>query len=514
MKMVKSLLVSAAGLAAMSGAQAADLPVKAKPVEYVKVCSLYGAGFYYIPGTDICAKIGGYVRAEWTYGFGSTQTNTMWAGANGLMTRTDGDAAGLTIATNALTGGPADTVWRSRAYIAMDTRQQTAYGTLRTFLNLGVSGDNNVSLSMNRAFIQIAGFTAGYATSYFDHYSVAAIAYLVDNSSDTGDTGQAVFAYTAQLGNGVSASLSLEQPANKRRSIANIQTTAAGVFVSNFALGAAMNNSYGKLEVPDVVANVRVDQAWGSAQVMGAIHQVDMGYYTAAASGSTGGVASGYAQDKYGWAVGGGIKVNLPMIGPGDYVAAQVAYAQGATRYVANTNPNSPQAFNGGTQIGYGYTNDAVVTSPTTGVGTASLQLTTNWGVAAGWEHFWTPSLRTSLHGSYTATRFNGTANAAICGAQTVAGVAGSVTFGGAGASGITACNQNWNEWQLGLRTQWNVTKDFYMGVDVVYFKLETASAGAVVVFSAAGAQPGGLRTIADQDAVAVRYRWHRDIVP
>ena len=48
----------------MSGAQAADLPVKAKAVEYVKVCSLYGAGFYYIPGTDTCIKLGGYLRVE------------------------------------------------------------------------------------------------------------------------------------------------------------------------------------------------------------------------------------------------------------------------------------------------------------------------------------------------------------------------------------------------------------------------------------------------------------------
>ena len=47
MKMIKSLLLgSAAGLVAMSGAQAADLPLKAKAVEYVRVCSLYGAGFY------------------------------------------------------------------------------------------------------------------------------------------------------------------------------------------------------------------------------------------------------------------------------------------------------------------------------------------------------------------------------------------------------------------------------------------------------------------------------------
>ena len=67
MKMVKSLLLgSAAGLVAVAGAQAADLPVKAKPVEYVKVCSLYGAGYYYMPGTDICIKLGGYVRYQFT----------------------------------------------------------------------------------------------------------------------------------------------------------------------------------------------------------------------------------------------------------------------------------------------------------------------------------------------------------------------------------------------------------------------------------------------------------------
>ncbi len=71
MKMVKSLLLgSAAGLVAVAGAQAADLPVKAKPVEYVKICSLYGAGYYFIPGTDVCLKVGGFVRAEINFNAG------------------------------------------------------------------------------------------------------------------------------------------------------------------------------------------------------------------------------------------------------------------------------------------------------------------------------------------------------------------------------------------------------------------------------------------------------------
>src|SRR5919202_2680306 len=67
MKVVKSLLLgSAAGLCAVVGAQAADLPVKkAAPVEYVRICTAYGAGFFYIPGTDTCLRVGGRARFEY-----------------------------------------------------------------------------------------------------------------------------------------------------------------------------------------------------------------------------------------------------------------------------------------------------------------------------------------------------------------------------------------------------------------------------------------------------------------
>ena len=61
--MVKGLLLgSVTGLVAAAGAQAADMPGTASPVQYVKICSLHGDGFYYIPGTDTCVKLGGYLR--------------------------------------------------------------------------------------------------------------------------------------------------------------------------------------------------------------------------------------------------------------------------------------------------------------------------------------------------------------------------------------------------------------------------------------------------------------------
>src|SRR5262245_22291487 len=68
MRTVNSILLgSAAAIVAVIEAQAADLPVKAKPVQYVKICTLYGDGFYYIPGSDTCIKFSGYIRAD--YGF-------------------------------------------------------------------------------------------------------------------------------------------------------------------------------------------------------------------------------------------------------------------------------------------------------------------------------------------------------------------------------------------------------------------------------------------------------------
>src|ERR1700726_1766657 len=116
MKMVKSLILgSAAGLLAMSGAQAADLPVKAKAVEYVRICSLYGAGFWYIPGTDTCMKIGGYLRIDTTFN-GGTYNAPAWSGDLGQHNRYADYFQG-----------------RSRMALTVDTRTATEYGVVRTF---------------------------------------------------------------------------------------------------------------------------------------------------------------------------------------------------------------------------------------------------------------------------------------------------------------------------------------------------------------------------------------------
>src|SRR6202167_4280446 len=205
MKMVKSLLLgSAAALVAVTAGQAADLPVKAKPVEYVKICSLYGAGFYYMPGTDLCIKIGGFVRAE--ANSGTPNNSETWGPFN---------ADANSRATNSFG-------MKARGYITADVRNQTEYGTIRGYIavglnsnDAGLNGSPGVPATIfnsNRAFVQWAGMTAGISQSFFDFYSVPAVQYRGGYlpASDTGDGGWMVWAYTAQLGSGFSASISAE----------------------------------------------------------------------------------------------------------------------------------------------------------------------------------------------------------------------------------------------------------------------------------------------------------------
>ena len=57
----------------VSAAIAADLPIAEPADQYVRICDAFGAGFFYIPGTDTCLKLGGYVRAESHYVDGDTE---------------------------------------------------------------------------------------------------------------------------------------------------------------------------------------------------------------------------------------------------------------------------------------------------------------------------------------------------------------------------------------------------------------------------------------------------------
>ncbi|WP_042775779.1 porin [Sinorhizobium fredii] len=153
---IKSLLLgSAAALAAVSGAQAADAIVAAEPepMEYVRVCDACRTGYFYIPSTETCLKIGGFIRVQGDFGR---------------------DAADRRYNEEDF-GGQSTSDWDmfSRAYILFDAKSDTEYGTLTGFFAAEFNADNDTDegdsfIDVDEAYIQLGGLKAGFFYSWWD----------------------------------------------------------------------------------------------------------------------------------------------------------------------------------------------------------------------------------------------------------------------------------------------------------------------------------------------------------
>ncbi len=185
---IKSLLIgSAAALVAVSGARAADAVVaEPEAVEYVRVCDAYGAGFFYIPGTETCLKIGGYVR----YDIGVGERNGF-----------GGDAFNK----------------NARLSLQISTAADTELGTLRTYaetrFNFGTDGvgdEGSNSSSLNFAYIELGGLRVGKDESAFTTFAGYAGSVINDGIVPYGPFDTTLISYTFTGGNGFSAIISLE----------------------------------------------------------------------------------------------------------------------------------------------------------------------------------------------------------------------------------------------------------------------------------------------------------------
>ncbi|WP_406873500.1 porin [Aminobacter sp. P9b] len=215
---IKSLLLgSAAALLAVSGARAADAVVVAEPepMEYVRICDVYGAGFYYIPGTETCLKVGGLVRYQ-------------------------------------INWDDNDDGWRKEttARVNLDARSETEYGTFRRFIELnfrhnGGEFTENDDLAdyydysdtqdswIRYAFFELGGLMVGRNDTLWD----GGLAGEFDAGG--GDFINSI-RYTFDAGNGIAVSLALEEEDN--------------------------NFDY----IPLVVGKVSVSQGWGSVDLFAA----------------------------------------------------------------------------------------------------------------------------------------------------------------------------------------------------------------------------------------------------
>ncbi|MGY4257791.1 hypothetical protein ACVI1L_004859 [Bradyrhizobium sp. USDA 4516] len=510
MRMAKSFLVaSVAGLTALGGAQAADLPVKAKAIEYVKVCSLYGPGFYYIPGTDTCIKLGGYLRG-W-----------MAVRANSMGLNTDFGAGG---AANRYSNGY---TWRSRADLNVDTRTASEYGMVRTYAELfymwtsgpysgagngstvyqsigGTPAPNNAgpgsvaggTLSVIYAFVQFAGFTIGKAGSQFSTPWGDYPGNWTDIPGSGGWDPVNQFTYTADFGQGITASFSAQdQVQNYTTNIWNVSAASA----AGLASGSYGGNDIAGTIAPDFVAMLRVDQAWGLFQASVAAHDNHAAYYGATE-------LTGHPDDKWGWAGQLALSIkNLPT-GPGDSINVTGVYANGASRYVFNDYLSSTYARFGGARlagayqsIGIGGISDSVF------VAGSGQELTTTYGFNGAYNHNWNQYWTSSIFGGFGAVRYSNTAKSFICGAF-VTGLALS--------SGAAGCNPDFNYSVVGTKTQWTPIKNLTFLAELTYSILDQKYAGGSTVLLPAQSgigKPAGVYELRDQSGFALNLAVQRN---
>ncbi|KQO66923.1 MULTISPECIES: porin [unclassified Methylobacterium] len=557
MKLLKSsLLASAAGFAAVAGAQAADLPVKkAVPIEYVRVCSAYGAGFFYIPGTDTCIRLSG--RARLDVGYQPTDSRS----------GTNGDTTG----------------YIGLARINVDARTQTAYGTLRAFVRLqfasrtgatgglrsgtqerignafGATGQDQAGrvqqfVNTDKAFIQFAGLTAGRASSFFDFYAHDFEFAGATANSDLQSTN--LLAYTSKLGDsGLSATISLEDPSFRRNTIysqqfgANANFAPAGSQSQNVAFSGAtspvligINNvtgvgTYGNVDVaqrnrmPDFVGVLRYDAAWGSMQLSAAVKELNTGNAIAGnATNFNGGIltapfipgVTGAAivnqrpPSEYGWAVQAGAKINLPFIAPGDTLYLQGAYGEGATLYTGYSSYNGSYASRASTINGAAF--DPYMSDATLNPFTGKIELSTSFTVVGSLLHYWSPEWRSAVFASYGELNFANGARAANAAVFQTLGSTGQFTgIPGQASFAVSPVLRDNYQIVAGGSIIWSPVKDLDIGLEGFYTKVgvqdgrvvdQTRSTGNVTAASIAS---GAVRTVTASDTFQIRGRVQRD---
>jgi hypothetical protein len=515
MKMVKSLLLgSAAGLVAMAGAQAADLPVKAKPVEYVKVCTLYGVGFYYIPGTDTCLKVGGFARLDIGLLAGGSH-GPYQGGAAARHTREDTPYYQT----------------RVRGVWSFDARSQTEWGTLRAFIRAGFEnnsatvGDAGVAadstyrgrMYSDRAFIQFAGLTVGKTQSFFDFYANALnYVTLITGGSDTGH-GIHLLAYTFQFGGGFSGTISLEDTVHRRTGIWDASTNVLTAGSPAVGLTTPNYGNYAAATYPDVVGNLRVDQPWGSAQIMAALHNANGSCYGTFCNAGVGLLNNG--PDATGWAVGAGLMFNLPWA-QGDQFWVFGTYAEGAASYLGLNKFVGNDAFHiygggaptnlggdGSTALGWAF--DGIFQTGT------DVALTTGFQVGAAAQHYWTPALRTSVFGGYVELDFgtNGEANSAATLFCTGLSGGAAPAAGQVGTSALVVCDPSFAVWNIGTRTIWSPVRNLDIGVEVLYQRFDQNMVGSWNL-GANGSRSNGLYEARDQESWSGTIRFQRNFWP
>ncbi len=386
------LLAASAVLFSVTPVMAADLGVK-KPskIEYLKICSAYGEGFFYIPGSETCVQINGRVRAEYLYGSNTTRNDSrggfVTLGRIGLEARTPTAYGDLKTVVRLQFGNSTGQGLSAQAV------PYSALGNATVATGADFFGKASTSTSLDAAYIQFAGLTAGRTTSFFEFYANYITWYGIAGS-DHGPTN--LLAYTATFGD-LAATISMEDPVQRRQLVLDRTPAFGASSLVNYTFPGT-GPGYGGSQMPDIIGALRYEQKWGVAQLSGALHQIPYALpagFSAIRPGSD-----------YGFAINGGLKINMPFIAEGDSLQLQAAYGKGASNYVT-----SGYCGQGGLNCAPDSSRNLVLNTDAVALPNGRTYLTESYSFAGAFLHYWKPTVRQALFASYTGINYSNAVN-------------------------------------------------------------------------------------------------------
>jgi hypothetical protein len=314
-------------------------------------------GSFKLPGSDTSMKIGGFLRADFTYDF-DTNSDALGAGS-------------FYFSTIPLDGSVADRKdgefrFTSRqTWIDITTSTPSELGEITTYVafNFMTATGNEFTLNgyapkLTESYGTIGPLTVGQTVSTFSDYS--SYPTTLDWFNTVGESWiyQTLIRYTHDVGDGMVLKLALENP-----EINALGTTLipGGTATRTSTLTYISDNSAfdGPDSFPDAVIKLEYDDSWGHLGLGGVFRnlEVDNG--------------AGMQDSAFGWGLLAGLWA--PTFGD-DSLNASFIYGEGVGRYV------------------FGGISDALVTSFVPGL-TPKVEPITTWGWHVGYQHWWTDSL-------------------------------------------------------------------------------------------------------------------------
>ena len=382
--------------------------------------------------------------------------------------------------------------------MTFDARTQTDYGTLRSYIRAGWNQStpglvgagttpcnngaaNNCLAYWDRAFIQFAGFTVGRGQSFFDLFTYGgAYTYLnVRTAGDTGAAGVDLWAYTVQFGNGVSYTLSLEDPAGARQ-VRHLRQHARRLLGVHGGLRTPTTASTSRAATTTASA-FRTSSPTCASTRPGAI-SVSAPRSTTSAAPTTSRRQQRQQRPSAGQVRLGDRGRRPAQSGRRRHRRCQLRLDQGCARLRLQLRQLADlQQLQ---SVGVGWAHDGIFDYRH-----HDIELTEAWSINAAYQHIWGPAgtwggkWRTTVYGGYVTVHYNDKATALINQGFAASWNACGVPVAGRTFTGWTplagnSCSPDFSFYQVGSRTQFNPAPLMDIGLDVVYTKLNSAYKG------------------------------------